>query len=110
MSKLIQVSRVEITGLEIVGPNAEITLQEAQADRLIKSKKFVGRGIVAWSGNNIYIHHNKVSNCPNSGIRVDKGDYIAIEDNTVHSNTWWGSSAESAIVIAEATHIDQNEG
>ena len=109
MSKLIQVSRVEITGLEIVGPNADITLQEAQADRLLKSKKFVGRGIVAWSGNNIYIHHNKVSNCPNSGIRVDKGDYIAIEDNTVHSNTWWGSSAESAVVIAEATNIDNVE-
>ena len=39
-----------------------------------------------------------------------QGDYIAIEDNLVHSNTWWGSSAESAIVIAEATHIDQEEG
>ena len=93
-----------------MGPNAAITLQEAQADRLVKSKRFVGRGIVAWSGNNINIHHNKVNNCPNSGIRVDKGDYIAIEDNVVHSNTWWGSSAESAIVIAEATHIDQSEG
>ena len=62
-----------------MGPNAAITLQEAQADRLVKSKRFVGRGIVAWSGNNINIHHNKVHNCPNSGIRVDKGDYIAIE-------------------------------
>ena len=41
---------------------------------------------------------------------MDKGDYIAIEDNEVYSNTWWGSSAESAIVIAEATHIDQYEG
>ena len=41
---------------------------------------------------------------------MDKGDYIAIEDNEVFSNTWWGSSAESAIVIAEATHIDQYDG
>ena len=61
-------------------------------------------------GNNINIHHNHIHHCPHSGIRVDKGDYIAIEDNIVHSNTWWGSSAESAIVIAEATHIDENEG
>ena len=42
--------RIEIRGLEIVGPNQEITLAEAQADRLVKSKKFLGRGIVAWSG------------------------------------------------------------
>jgi len=104
------VSRIEITGLDIEGPNADITLEQAQADRLIKSKKFTGRGIVAWSGNNINIHHNKVHHCPHSGIRVDKGDYIAIEDNEVHSNTWWGSSAESAIVIAEATNIDDYEG
>ena len=41
---------------------------------------------------------------------MDKGDYIAIEHNQIYSNTWWGSSAESAIVIAEATHIDQYEG
>ena len=39
-----------------------------------------------------------------------QGDYIAIEDNEVHSNTWWGSAAESAVVIAEATHIDTYEG
>jgi len=107
---MLNVQRVEITGLEIVGPNADITLEQAQADRLIKSKMFFGRGIVSWSGNNIFIHHNKVHHCPHSGIRVDNGDYIAIEDNEVYSNTWWGSSAESAIVIAEATNIDQNDG
>ena len=104
------VTRVEITGLEIIGPNNDITLEQAQADRLIKSKKFLGRGIVAWSGNNINIHDNTVHHCPHSGIRVDKGDYISITNNTVYSNTWWGSSAESAIVIAEATNIDNNEG
>ena len=37
---------------------------------------------------------------------MDKGDYIAIEHNQIYSNTWWGSSAESAVVIAEATDID----
>jgi len=104
------VSRIEISGLEIIGPNNDITLEQAQADRLIKSKKFLGRGVVAWSGNHISIHDNKVHHCPHSGIRVDKGDYIAILDNEVHSNTWYGSSAESAIVIAEATNIDQNDG
>ena len=36
------------------------------------------------SGNHIKIHNNTVHHCPNSGIRVDKGDYVALEDNVVH--------------------------
>ena len=47
---MLGVERIEITGLEIVGPSEGITLAQAQADRLVKSKKFLGRGIVAWSG------------------------------------------------------------
>ena len=37
---------MEISGLEIAGPSAALTLAQAQADRLVKSKKFVGRGVV----------------------------------------------------------------
>ena len=58
----------------------------------------------AFSSSIIVKHHQPSLTC------LVQGDYIAIEDNLVHSNTWWGSSAESAIVIAEATHIDQEEG
>ena len=64
---------MEISGFEIVGPNAALTKEEAEADRLLHSKKFSGRGIAIWSGNHSYIHHNKVHHCPNSGIRVNKG-------------------------------------
>jgi len=49
----------------------------------------------------------KVHHCPASGIRVNKGDYITIADSEVYSNTWWSSSAESAIVLAEGKHIDE---
>ena len=48
-----KVSRLEITGLKIVGPNKDITKEEALADRLIKSNKFKGRGIALWSGKKI---------------------------------------------------------
>ena len=48
-----KVSRVEITGFEIVGPNKDITKKEAMADRLLHSKKFSGRGIAIWSGNTL---------------------------------------------------------
>lgn len=59
---------------------------------------FAGRGIAIWKGSHIHIHHNIIHHCPNSGIRVDKGDYCSIEDNVVYNNTWWSSSGESAIV------------
>ena len=101
-----KVSRVEISGFEIIGPNAAITKEEAMKDRLLHSKRFSGRGIAIWSGNHVRIHNNKVHHCPNSGIRVNKGDYVAIEGNLVYNNTWWSSNAESAIVLADSRSID----
>ena len=51
-SHSVQVERIEISGFEIIGPNKEITYEEAMENRLIKNKMFRGRGIVAWSGKN----------------------------------------------------------
>ena len=62
---------------------------------------------MAWSGSHIIIENNTVSGCPNSGIRVNKGDYVLINRNHVFDNTWWSSSAESAIVLAESIDIDK---
>merc|ERR1719322_2232637 len=93
------VSRVEISGFEIGGPNRDITKEEALEDRLLHSNRFIGRAIAIWGGNHINIHNVTAHHCPNSGIRVDQGDYVALTDNRVYNNTWWGSSAESAIVI-----------
>jgi len=108
------VYNIKISNLKIQGPNQEISIQDALADRaqrvLNMSKgqnKFSGRGIVAWSGHHIRIEDNEVSDCPNSGIRSNKGDYILIQHNKVYRNTWYSSNAESAVVIAEAVSIDQ---
>ena len=46
------------------------------------------------AGNHINIHHNQVYACPNSGIRINKGDYCIIQNNLVFDNTWWSSNAE----------------
>ena len=48
----------------------------------------------------------KVHDTPNSAIRVNKGDYVTIENNEVYNSTWWSSNAESAIVLAESKNID----
>jgi poly(3-hydroxybutyrate) depolymerase len=104
-----RVTNFQVSGFEIEGGNAGITKEEAAEDRLLHSKKYSGRGIVVWEGSRIYIHHNLVHHAPNSGIRINKGDYCRIENNVVHSNTWWSSSAESAIVYADSRHIDEQD-
>mmetsp|Transcript_28601 Transcript_28601/g.42298 ORF Transcript_28601/g.42298 Transcript_28601/m.42298 type:complete len:488 (+) Transcript_28601:87-1550(+) len=106
-SKSMPISNIEIGGFEIVGPNERITWQEAMENRLNKRRYYKGRGIAIWKGDHIFIHDMKVHHCPGSGIRVNRGDYITISDNEVYSNTWWSSSAESAIVLAMSEHVDQ---
>jgi parallel beta-helix repeat protein len=97
---------LEISGFEIEGPNQSITYNDAIANRLIKDKFYTGRGIAIWSGHHINIHDNVIHDCPNSGIRINNGDYCNIHHNEVYNNTWWSSSAESAIVYATAQDID----
>jgi len=100
------VTRFEVSGFTIEGPNQHITHEEAMADRLLHSPKYSGRGIAIWSGAYIHIHHNVVSNAPNSCLRANNADYVTIEDNVVANCTWWSSSAESGIVLASALHVD----
>ena len=47
---------------------------------------------------------------PGSGIRFNDSDHMIIEDNVVHSTTWWSSSAESGIVYAESISQDGDNG
>ena len=111
-----------IEGFEVEGPAANITYDQAIADREYKvlaasdendnitynHTYFSGKGI--WGGykahNNIIIRNNKVFNCTGSGIRFNDSDHITIENNEVYNCTWWTSSASSAIVYAETIAED----
>ena len=111
-----------IEGFEVEGPAANITYDQAIADREYKvlaasdendnitynHTYFSGKGI--WGGykahNNIIIRNNKVYNCTGSGIRFNDSDHITIENNEVFNCTWWTSSASSAIVYAETIAVD----
>jgi len=105
------VRNLEIFGLEIAGPNLDITYEKAIENRRLKSgdSHFKGRGVAIWFGDHIHLHHLKVYNCPNSGIRVNKADYVLLEDSEVSNNTWWSYAAESGIVFAESRNIDDSD-
>jgi len=105
-----KVTDFEIYGLEIEGPNQDITYADAFADRSKASKYYTGRGIAIWKGQNIHIHHMVVHDTPAGGIRVDNSDYVVIEDSEVYHCTWWANSAESAVVLAQSVNVDDDEG
>lgn len=108
------ITHLEIGGLEIQGPNNNIDYESAKANRYwyVNNNNaelkhyFHGRGIAIWGGHNINIHNNKVYDCPNSGIRVNNGDYCRVSFNEVFQNTFWSFNAESAIVFAQSKPID----
>lgn len=102
-------SNLDISGLEIEGPNADITYQDALDNRnsLTTLIKYTARGVAIWKGDHITISDMVVHGCPGSGMRVNKGDYISITDSVVYDNTWWSPRAESAIVLAESLAVDE---
>ncbi len=99
--------RLEVSGLEVQGPNWAIEHEDALADRLLHSYRYSGRGIFIRASQHVRIAHNRVHHTPNSAIRANDADYITIEYNTVFNNTWWSSNAESAIVIAASVAVDE---
>jgi hypothetical protein len=104
---------VEISGFRIRGAGQEITEAEALAHRLNTPKPnyYNGRGIAIWGpAHYITVRNNIVHDCPASGIRINKGDYLTVSHNEVYHNTRYTSSAESALVIAEAQSIDDYDG
>jgi len=107
-SKLVH--DLEIYGLEIEGPNQDITYAGAIADRPTGSNYYAGRGIAIWKGQRIHIHDMLVHDTPAAGMRVDNSDYVVIEDSEVYHTTWWANSAESAVVLGQSINIDDEEG
>lgn len=97
---------LEISGFEIIGPNQTITYQNALDNRRVGANYYKGRGIAIWDGHHINIFKNTVHDCPNSGIRVNNGDYCIVSNNIVYNNTWWSPNAESAIVFATINEFD----
>ncbi len=107
------INYIKIIGFTIVGPNDKITIQEALDNRTDDSrpKYYNGAGIAFWGpSHHIEIRWNKVYDCPNSGIRANKSDYVIFADNTVGRTCWYSPSGASGMVIALAKEIDQTTG
>ena len=103
------VSYVTIENFVVKGPAAGISESLALQHRLDNPamSKHNGEG-VSFPGpsHHIEIVNNVVMGACGSGIRVNKGDYVTLQGSSVANSTGCTASAESAMVIAEATNVD----
>jgi hypothetical protein len=106
------VSYVTIRNFVVKGPAEGISEALAMAHRLDNpaKSKYDGEGIsFPGPSNHIEIANNVVMDPCGSGIRVNKGDYIRIQGNAVSNSTGCTASAPSAMVIAQATNVDDSD-
>jgi parallel beta-helix repeat protein len=106
------VSYVTIKNFVVKGPASAISESVALRHRLDNPAlpKYKGEGIsFPGPSHHIEILNNVVSDACGSGIRVNKGDYITIQGNTVSNSTGCTASASSALVIAEAANVDDSD-
>jgi len=110
---------IRITGFEIVGNNANVTL----VDALNQPKScnnptgspdpiYNGNGIAADGRNaalrphHLWIDHNIVHDCGGAGISAIQCDYITIEDNLVYNNSWYTIYGTSGISLLNSWNSD----
>jgi Right handed beta helix region len=106
------VAYVRVQNFVVKGPAAGISESLAMSHRLDNPglSKYNGQGIsFPGPSNHIEILNNVVSDACGSGIRVNQGDYILIQGNSVSNSTGCSALAESALVIAQATNVDDSD-
>src|SRR5580700_5189366 len=106
------VSYVTIQSFLVRGPAAGISESLALQHRLDNPalSKYRGAGIsFPGPSHHIEILNSVVTGACGSGIRVNKGDYITMQGNSISNSTGCTAAAESALVIAEATSVDDSD-
>ncbi len=115
---------VRIQGFEVVGNNANITLEQAQQQpgacegpnpTATPIARFNGNGmsVNGGQGENLRPHHivianNTVHDCAGQGIGGSECDYVTIENNVVYNNSWYTVYGTSGINIINAWNFDNS--
>ncbi|MEH2106629.1 choice-of-anchor Q domain-containing protein [Nostoc sp.] len=109
------VSYVEINGLEVIGDNANISLDYALSQKTNTSNPRTNGNCISIDGRNSSVHHinilnNKVHDCGGAGISVISADYVKVDSNTVFNNSWYGVYGTSGISFLKNRNYDNNQG
>lgn len=109
-------SYIEVNGLEIVGNNANVTLNYALSQKTNTSNPLTNGNCLSIDGrNNGHPHHlrilnNKIHDCGGSGISVVQADYVTVENNEVYNNAWYSVYAQSGISFWQNWRFDTSQG
>lgn len=110
-------SYIAINGLKLEGNNDNVSLDYAMAQKNnLNNPLTSGNGISVKksSRTGAYPHHilirnNEIYKFGGAGIQAGQGDYVTIENNTVHSNAWYSPYGNSGISLG-GWNSDSNQG
>ncbi|MBN3963103.1 MAG: right-handed parallel beta-helix repeat-containing protein [Nostoc sp. NMS8] len=109
-------SYIEINGLEVVGNNANITLDYAMSEKTNKLNPLTSGNCINVDGRkNGHSHHirivnNKVHGCGGAGISAIQSDYVTIDNNVVFDNAWYSVYGCSGISMLSNWNFDNKQG
>ena len=109
-------SYIEINGLEVIGNNANITLDYAMSQKTNKRNPLTNGNCISVDGrSNGRVHHirilnNKVHDCGGAGISAIQSDYVTIDNNVVFNNAWYSVYGNSGISMLNNWNSDNNRG
>ncbi|MDZ8064823.1 MAG: right-handed parallel beta-helix repeat-containing protein [Nostoc sp. DedQUE08] len=109
-------SYIEINGLEVIGNNANITLDYAMSQKTNKQNPLTNGNCISVDGRtNGHSHHirivnNKVHKCGGAGISAIQSDYVTIDNNEVFDNAWYSVYGNSGISILNSWNSDNKRG
>ncbi|WP_375474586.1 right-handed parallel beta-helix repeat-containing protein [uncultured Nostoc sp.] len=109
-------SYIEINGLEVIGNNANITLDYAISQKTNKQNPLTNGNCINVDGrkdgrsHHINIVNNKVHGCGGAGISAIESDYVTIDNNEVFDNAWYSVYGCSGISILNSWNSDNKRG
>ncbi|MDZ8089931.1 MAG: right-handed parallel beta-helix repeat-containing protein, partial [Nostoc sp. DedQUE12b] len=109
-------SYIEINGLEVIGNNANITLNYAMSQKTNKLNPLTNGNCINVDGrkdgrsHHIRIVNNKVHKCGGAGISAIESDYVTIDNNEVFDNAWYSVYGCSGISILSSWNSDNKRG
>jgi hypothetical protein len=109
-------SYIEINGLEVVGNNANITLDYARSQKTNRTNRLTNGNCINTDGrkngrsHHIRIVNNKVHGCGGAGISAIQSDYVTVDNNVVFDNAWYSVYGASGISMLYNWNSDNNRG
>ncbi|MEH1944945.1 MAG: right-handed parallel beta-helix repeat-containing protein [Nostoc sp.] len=109
-------SYIEVNGLEVIGNNANVSLDYAMSEKSNKLNPLTNGNCINVDGRrNGHTHHiriinNKVHSCGGGGITVIQSDYVTVDRNVVFDNAWYSVYATSGISMLSNWNLDGKQG